>query len=105
GIRPLRGIRRHSSIHARAGSDSRCGADASPPLLRGPMTRDRLRTRLREARVGFILLCLTPVAAAAQEGSIDGIVTAAATGAPLEGVAVTVSAGGGSEIGTLTDRN
>ena len=46
-----------------------------------------------------------PIAAAAQQASLQGIVVSSSTGSPLEGVAVSVSAEGQQTRGTFTDRN
>ena len=54
-----------------------------------------------------ILAALTflPAALAAQQASIHGIVTASATGVPLEGVTVALQSEGRERHGTVTDRN
>jgi hypothetical protein len=50
-------------------------------------------------------LCALPSAAAAQQASIQGIVTSSSTGGPLEGVAVVLESGARQAHGTRTDRN
>ena len=49
-------------------------------------------------------LCGTPLAASAQQASVQGIVSSSA-GGPLEGVAVTLEVDGQRAHGTFTDRN
>lgn len=60
-------------------------------------------------RLGIIAiaatLCSAPVAAAAQQAAIQGIVTSSETGRPLEGVAVILETGGRQAYTTFTDRN
>jgi hypothetical protein len=50
-------------------------------------------------------LCCVPVAAAAQQAAILGIVADSGTGRPLENVAIALDTGGRPAYGTLTDRN
>jgi hypothetical protein len=50
-------------------------------------------------------LCSIPSAAAAQQASVQGIITSSDTDAPLEGVAVVLERGGQPVYGTRTDRN
>jgi len=50
-------------------------------------------------------LCCFPVAAAAQQTAILGIVAESGTGRPLESVEVTLETGGRTSYRTLTDRN
>jgi hypothetical protein len=50
-------------------------------------------------------LCSVPMAAAAQQATILGIVADSSTGRPLEGVAIALDTGGEPAYRTLTDRN
>ncbi len=50
-------------------------------------------------------LCCVPVAAAAQQAAILGIVADSGTGRPLENVEITLNTGGRPAYRTLTDRN
>ena len=50
-------------------------------------------------------LCCVPVAAAAQQAAILGIVADSGTGGPLEDVAITLDTGGRPAYRTVTDRN
>ena len=50
-------------------------------------------------------LCAFPIAAAAQQSSVQGLVTSERTGAPLEGVTIALEAAGARPYGAVTDRN
>jgi hypothetical protein len=52
-----------------------------------------------------VLLSLLPHMAAAQEASLQGIVTSAESGVPLEGVAIALETGGRAAYSAFTDRN
>jgi hypothetical protein len=62
---------------------------------------------MRHPRIALILavLCALPVAAAAQQASIQGLVTSERTGAPLEGVTIALQAADARRYGAVTDRN
>lgn len=81
------------------------------PLLTGGEARRR-PVAVAIARRGVVLLSMAAALLAgaarpalAQDGSVQGIVTSAATGSPLEGVAVVLLAGESQAHAVLTDRN
>jgi hypothetical protein len=63
-------------------------------------------TMLRRSTLALaVALCGIPVAAAAQQAAMLGIVADSATGRPLEDVAITLDSGGEPAYRTFTDRN